>query len=69
MFYFVLGFAILGGICFLGAKYQQAAARIVEGDPNLQYRHDQMIQTVRYLHAYAIGCEIFAVIIFFMWLF
>ena len=69
MIYFVLGFAILGGICFLGAKHQAAAASIVEGDPNLQYRHDQMLQTVKYLNACAIGCEIFSVVIFFMWLF
>ncbi|MBD3674834.1 MAG: hypothetical protein HUJ26_15055 [Planctomycetaceae bacterium] len=69
MLYFVLGFAVLGGICYLTARHQEQAARVLEGDPNLQYRYEKAIQTVKYLNAYGIGCGIFALVIFFMWLF
>jgi len=50
MFYFVMGFALLGR-------------------PNLQFRVEKSMQTVKYLTAYAIGCGVLSFMILLMWLF
>ena len=69
MLYFVIGFAILGGVCILGARHQAQEIKLIETDPNLQFRVEKTMQTVKYLNAYAIGCGVLAFIILLMWLF
>ena len=69
MLYFVLGFGILGAICWNGARCQEREAKLLQTDPNLHYRAEKTMQTVKYLNAYAIGCEVVALLILFKWLF
>jgi len=69
MLYFVLGFAVLAVVCYLGAKHQEESVKLIESDPNLQFRVQKTRQTVKFLQAYAIGSGVVAAMIFLMWLY
>jgi hypothetical protein len=64
-----MGFALLGTVCYLGARHQAEEIKLIETDPNLQFRVEKSMQTVKYLTAYAIGCGVLSFMILLMWLF